>query len=670
MCGITGFTYESGNWETKRAVLQAMTSTLVHRGPDDSGLWMDRDAGIAFGHRRLSVVDLTPHGRQPMISACGRYVIVFNGEIYNFEDLRTQLGAMGAASAWRGHSDTEVILAAIAFWGVEDTLVRLTGMFALALWDRKTRTLLLARDRMGEKPLYYGWIGRTFLFGSELKALRAHPNWCGEIDRDALTLYLRHSYVPAPFSIYKNIFKLPPGTFLRLDVSTSASVQNVAKPVPYWSLKQIAGLGVGSRCSYGDHEAVEALEHLLKGAIGRQMVADVPLGAFLSGGVDSSTVVALMQAQSNRPVKTFTIGFGEAEYNEAEHAKAVASHLGTEHTALYVSPADAMSVIPSLPSLYDEPFSDSSQIPTFLVAKLARQHVTVSLSGDGGDELFGGYNRYFWATSLWNKMRWVPRTLRAAAAAAMTRVRPERWDSVFADLSPVLPARFRQRMPGDKIHKLANVLGVQDPQEMYLGFVSHWERPAELVIGATEPDTALTDPSAWAMLSNFSERMMYLDSVTYLPDDILVKVDRAAMGVSLETRVPMLDHSVVEFAWRLPLHMKVRNGQGKWILREVLNRHVPRQLMERPKMGFGLPLDAWLRGPLRDWAEDLLGEKRLTDEGVLEAEPIREKWLQHLSVRRNWQYHIWSILVFQAWLAEERKLLEVAVPESADSDLR
>jgi asparagine synthase (glutamine-hydrolysing) len=667
MCGIAGvWKQRGGNGTSVFEIVSRMAATLSHRGPDDQGIWTSEDGRLSFGHRRLSILDRSSAGHQPMRSHCGRYVVAFNGEIYNFMEIRAELDEIGPPLDWRGHSDTEVMLAALSRWGIADSLTKFTGMFAIALWDRKTQLLHLARDRMGEKPLYYGWLGGSFVFGSELKSLRVHPEWSGEIDRNALALYVRYDYVPTPFSIYKGISKLPPGTVL--SVRANGPSRGTDIPSPYWSIQRVAESGVRDRFVAGDGEAVDALEQLLKSVIRRQMVSDVPLGAFLSGGIDSSTVIALMQAESSRPVKTFTIGFDERGYDEALHAKAVARHLGTDHTELYVSPQDAMGVIPRLPTLYDEPFADSSQIPTFLVAQLARRQVTVSLSGDGGDELFGGYNRYFWATRFWNVMRWVPCSLRAAAAAWITRVRPERWDKVFADLAPVLPARLRQPMPGDKIHKLANVLGVRGPQQMYLGFVSRWERPAELVIGATEPETALTTPSTWAILSNFAERMMYLDSVTYLPDDILVKVDRAAMGVSLETRVPMLDHSIVEFAWRLPLHMKFRNGQGKWILREVLNRHVPKQLVERPKMGFSLPLDAWLRGGLRDWAEDLLGEKRLTEEGFLEPKPIREKWLQHLSGKRNWQYHLWNILVFQAWLTEERNALKAAEPERARSD--
>ena len=587
-----------------------------------------------------------------MRSACGRYVIAFNGEIYNFAEIRRDLDRLGAAPAWRGHSDTEVILAAVSHWGFATSLAKMTGMFAIALWDRDARSLYLARDRMGEKPLYYGWVGEIFLFGSELKALRAHPQWHGAIDRGALALYVRHNYVPTPFSIFRGIHKLPPATFITVAVGDRYARRDIV-PTCYWSMQEAAESGVRHSHDLTDSEAVEALGNLLRSSIARQMVADVPLGAFLSGGIDSSTVVALMQAQSKRPVRTFTIGFSETPYNEANYAKAVADHLGTAHTELYVSADDAMAVIPRLPTLYDEPFSDSSGIPTFLVAKLAREHVTVSLTGDGGDELFGGYDRYFSASRLWRWLRWLPSPLRAAFAAGMCSLPPRNWDRLLAHLSPMLPPQLRQR-PGDKLHKLANRLAVRIPEDLYLGFVSHWDRPRELVLGAAEPSTTLTAPSRWADLPDFLQRMMYVDSMTYLPDDILVKVDRAGMGVSLETRLPLLDHHVVEFAWRLPLHMKIRGGQGKWILRQLLYRHVPRHLIERPKMGFGVPLDSWLRGKLRDWAESLLDERRLKDEGFFAPTLVREKWRQHLSGLRNWQDHLWDILMFEAWLESQK----------------
>ena len=645
MCGIAGWLGP----ETATDVVTRVGDTLVHRGPDDGGSWADVAAGVTLLHRRLAIVDLSPAGHQPMASANGRYVIAFNGEIYNHLDLRRDLETSGAAPSWRGHSDTETLLAALGAWGIEAALKRCVGMFAFALWDRESRSLTLARDRMGEKPLYYGWQGRSFLFGSELKALKAHPAFRGEVDRDVLTLYLRHNYVPAPYSIYKGVFKLPPGSWLTLATDAASAV--LPAPTFYWRALDAAAQPV--REDLDDATAQAELDAGLRRSIAGQRVADVPLGAFLSGGIDSSAVVALMQAQSSRPVKTFTIGFHEKGYNEAEHAHAVAAHLGCEHTELYVTPEQAMAVIPRLPELYDEPFADSSQIPTFLVAQLARQHVTVSLSGDGGDELFGGYNRYFWASRIWRGLGSAPHALRAGVARAMAGLSPAAWNRLFAAVGFALPARFRYANPGDKLHKLAEMLAARSPEEVYLYLVSQWKQPADLVPGAAELPTVLTDRQRWAPLERFESRMMYLDQMSYLPDDILVKVDRAAMGVSLETRVPMLDHRLVEFAWSLPMRMKIRNGQGKWLLRQLLYRYVPKELIERPKMGFGVPIDAWLRGPLREWAEALLSAERLQQEGYFNPEPIREKWREHLSGRRNWAYYIWTILMFQAWLERQ-----------------
>ncbi len=652
MCGLTGFLGGGTEAAGYAPLLRRMGQAIAHRGPDDFGVWQDVDQRIGFSHRRLAIVDLSAAGHQPMASPGERFVLVFNGEIYNHLDIREELKHEGLNLRWRGHSDTETLLAGFDAWGIEPTLQRANGMFALACWDRQTNTLLLARDRLGEKPLYYGWQGqgaqRVFLFGSELKALRVHPAFSGEVDRGALSLLLRHNAISAPYSIYKNIFKLLPGTLLSISLE-----QPEVNLKTYWSGARVAMAGVANRFGGSAHQAVDELEILLKDVIGKQMMADVPLGAFLSGGVDSSTVVALMQAQSTRPVKTFTIGFQEAGYNEAEHAKAVARHLGTDHTELYVSAEQAMAVIPLLPSLYDEPFSDSSQIPTYLVSQLARQQVTVSLSGDAGDELFGGYNRYQVTDQLWGKISRVPHSLRKLGAAALTQVSPTNWTHIAGAVDGLLPAALKFSNAGEKIHKGAGVLASTSADELYLRLVSHWDDPASVVVGGLEPPTLLTgNMPSLAGLGNV-ERMMALDLLTYLPDDILAKVDRASMAVSLESRVPFLDHRVVEFAWRLPLDFKLRDGQTKWALRQVLYRHVPQALIERPKMGFGVPLDSWLRGPLRPWAEALLDESRLKREGYFHPAPIRLKWHQHLSGQRNWQHQLWDVLMFQAWLESQ-----------------
>lgn len=653
MCGLTGF-WDSSTRQNESELcrtVEQMACTLALRGPDDSGVWADERSGIALGFRRLAIVDLSPAGHQPMLSASERYAIAFNGEVYNFEALREELTRQSAAPSFRGHSDTEVMLAAIEAWGLEAAVKRFVGMFAIALWDRQEQTLHLVRDRVGIKPLYYGWAGDTFLFGSELKALKTHPAFRPEVDRDVLALYLRHNYIPSPYSIYKGIRKLPPGTILTLKAGTRD-----AEPVAYWSAQETVQAGQRTPFNGTEAEAIAQLDTLLREAVGLRMVADVPLGAFLSGGIDSSTVVALMQAQSSRPVKTFSIGFRENGYDEAPHAAKVAQHLGTEHTELYLSPEDAIAVIPTLPTLYDEPFSDSSQIPTLLVSQLARRHVTVSLSGDGGDELFGGYNRYFAGQGLWDRVGWLPSGLRRTAAGALTAMPPQMVDAMAGGLASVLPKRLGHGGVSTKVAKVAEILRVESAEEMYRNLVSHWQDPSSIVVGANggEPSTPLTCRSDWKWLPDFTQRMMYLDTMTYLPDDILCKVDRASMGVSLEARVPLLDHRVIEFAWRLPMALKIREGAGKWILRQVLYQYVPREMIERPKMGFGIPIDGWLRGPLRDWAEALLDETRLREEGFFQPAPIREKWAAHLSGRQNWQYHLWDILMFQAWLEKNR----------------
>lgn len=651
MCGITGFLSSIISDQDWTPLITDMTRQLKHRGPDDEGVWVDHKAGVALGHRRLSIVDLSKLGHQPMKSRSGRYIVVYNGEIYNFQRLRKELEQQGYF--FQSDSDTEVLLSSIEYWGIKKALENLVGMFAFALWDKKEQVLTLARDCLGEKPLYFGWQGRSFMFASELKALKMHPDWEGEIDRSALVLLMRHNCISAPRSIYRGIQKLMPGTFIQ--VGMGQKIGEVADPVPYWSARRVVEDGAENPFLYNEQEAIEALDSLLSETIQDKMISDVPLGALLSGGIDSSTIVALMQALSTQKVKTFSIGFHEKGFDEAQHAKKVARFLGTDHTELYVSPEQAMGVIPNLPQLYDEPFSDSSQIPTFLVSQMTRQYVTVALSGDGGDELFGGYNRHVLGQSLLKKLAWMPELVRSVAANCLLSVPPHSWDKIGGFFEKVISTTFPQT--GDKLHKLALVLSANSTKEMYKRFITHWNQASELVIGAEEPVTVLNNCEMWAELKEPAEQMMFMDMVSYLPDDILAKVDRAAMGVSLETRVPFLDHRVVEFAWKLPLNLKIRNGKGKWILRQVLDKYVPGDLVDRPKAGFAIPIDSWLRGPLRDWAENLLSEKRLSDEGFFNPLPIRNKWKEHLSGRRNWQYHLWDVLMFQAWNDHQKQMV-------------
>ena len=660
MCGICGF-FTLKKLSDSEVHLKNMSSSILHRGPDDFGFWKDEEAGIFLAHQRLAIVDLSPAGQQPMISDSGRYILIFNGEIYNHNEIRKELESGFSHHRWRGHSDTETLLVAIESLGLEKALKKLTGMFSLVLWDREARSLTLTRDRMGEKPLYFGWQGQadnaTLLFGSELKALKAHPVFEGQISRGSLALQLRHNYIPAPYSIYEGIHKLLPGHLL---VFQERDLKRRLMPSsrPYWSLVDIARTGIENEADITPSEAIQQLDSLLSSSIKQQMMSDVPLGAFLSGGIDSSTIVSIMQANSSRAVKTFSIGFDDKGYNEAVHAKAVARHIGTDHTELYVKPQEAIEVIPMLPKLYDEPFSDSSQIPTFLVSQLAKKSVTVALSGDGGDELFCGYNRYQLAQSIWKKLRFMPPAFKKSLSKILTAVPIENWNTYCK----FIPGASRYANFGDKVHKGANLLAAATSGELYMGLVSHWDDPSQVVLNGREPSTLLAEQLG--ELSNIDDvhRMMLLDGLTYLPDDILTKVDRASMGVSLECRVPFLDHRVVEFAWSLPLSLKLREGKTKWVLRQVLQKYVPQKLIERPKMGFGVPLDSWLRGPLRDWAEDLLDESRLKREGFFNPNLIQKKWREHLSGKRNWQYHLWDILVFQSWLEGETVEKNKAIP--------
>lgn len=648
MCGIVGVWSQAGGAGTLGRLAARMAERLAHRGPDDQGTWVDERAGLALGHRRLSILDLSPAGHQPMVSPCGRFVLSYNGEIYNHLDLRAELEEDGGAFDWRGHSDTETLLASLRHWGVTQALGRLNGMFAFALWDRSQRTLWLARDRLGEKPLYYGRCGESFLFGSELKALTVHPHWHGDVDRDALTLFMRYGYIPAPFSIYRGIAKLPPAHVMTVGDES----RFVGEPVCYWDVKDIA---VGERAAEDADRFIDELDALLRDAVKRRMASDVPLGAFLSGGIDSSTVTAMMQVQSDRPVKTFSIGFAETDYNEAPFARAVAKHLGTDHTELEVTPTEATALIPRLPEIWDEPFSDSSQIPTHLVSRLARSRVKVSLSGDGGDELFCGYTRYTRGYHFWRGTSWLPGPMRRGLATAITATPVKAWDV----LARLMPPKIRVPHLGDRVQKLATVIRDEDSDGYYRRLVSHWHAPTEVIRGGREPETLFTIRNALPRLADPRDRMMLLDTLTYLPDDILTKVDRATMAVGLEARVPLLDHRVVSFAWSAPLSLKVRGGTGKWLLRRVLERYVPAQLTERPKMGFGVPIDTWLQGPLHDWADALLDETRLRTDGYFDPEPIRQMWRSHVTGERRWHYHLWDVLMVQAWLdavKEDRRL--------------
>ncbi|WP_420024723.1 asparagine synthase (glutamine-hydrolyzing) (plasmid) [Cereibacter azotoformans] len=652
MCGLTGiYAPQVQAAELLLRLVNTLTATLVHRGPDADGNWADE--GIALGHRRLSILDLTEAGAQPMHSACGRYVIAFNGEIYNHGVLRNELERAGAAPNWRGHSDTETLLAGVAHWGLDETLRRAGGMFALALWDRVERRLFLARDRMGEKPLYWGWAGASLVFGSELKALRQHPGFPREICRHALAQYLTFAYVPAPRSIHPGVYKLEPGCILEINgAPPPAPPATPLRPEQrhgtlsirrYWSLNEM--IEAGHRTLFTDEtEAISALETTLRAAVQRQMLSDVPLGAFLSGGIDSSLIVALMQEQSDRAVQTFTVGFENPAFDESPHAAAVARHLGTDHSTLIVTESEARAVISHLPDLYDEPFGDSSQIPTHLVCRAARARVTVALSGDAGDEIFGGYNRYFWGPRIWNRLHWMPVKVRQAIGSAVASVPVPVWDKIGA------LAGGGVSRPGDKAHKLAEGLReVGTLDDLYRSLVSAW--PGErLVLGLDgAPGNILDDPLPGALMDDPVGRMMAQDMRSYLPDDILCKVDRAAMGVSLETRVPFLDPEVLALSARLPAHMKIRDGQGKWALRQMLYRHVPRALIERPKTGFSIPVGDWLRGPLREWAENLLSPSALARDGLLDPAPIRQAWVEHLSGRRDWTHRLWIILMFMAW---------------------
>jgi len=665
MCGIAGFLSVSSRapQTESEGVLRRMAETLVHRGPDDMGVWADPDAGIGLAHRRLSILDLSPQGHQPMVSACRRFVVSFNGEIYNHREIRRALdreslstpprGGPSLPLRWRGTSDTEVLLAAISAWGLARALKNLVGMYAFALWDRADRGLHLVRDRLGEKPLYYGWAGRTLVFASELKALKAHPAWRGGVDGEALTAYVRYGYVPAPKAIFTGTYKVPPASVISLSAESGMRYGS-GDPIPswqYWSARDVAFASKDEFFRGSAQDAVARLEELLSNAVRMQMVADVPVGAFLSGGVDSSAVVALMQCASSRAARTFTIGFMEEGYNEARQAKSVARYLGTDHTELYITPAEAREVIPDLPKIYDEPFGDASQIPTFLVSRLARQKVTVSLSGDGGDELFGGYPRYLLARRIWRLRRSLPYPLRTRLAGIANHVLKGGAERLYRIMLARMPSTVATRLPSrERVLRLLTALQAPSLPSFYQQFLSHVREPTRLVLGGQEPTPSFAESELPTRPHGLLQWLMYLDLTGYFPDDILVKVDRAAMANSLETRAPLLDHRLVEFSLRLPVRLKINRGGTKWVLREVLYRHVPKSLVERPKMGFGVPVGAWLRGPLREWADDLLDPGRLRQDGLLNAQLVGTLWQDHRAGRQDWQYPLWDLLMFQAWL--------------------
>ena len=652
MCGIAGF-YQgrSAGADELRGIVGAMGSALVHRGPDGHGVFVDHEFGIAMAHRRLAVIDLSENGAQPMVSASGRYVISYNGEIYNHKEIRKDFGVSDGRIEWRGHSDTEVMLAAIERWGMVEAVSRFNGMFAFAVWDRHLKLLHLGRDKFGEKPLYYACSNSTLLFGSEIRALRRHPEFQSEIDRDALTLFIRLKCIPAPYSIFRAVRKVSPGQILTFDIG-AARVGSLEKPQErtYWNIRD-----VWERCRREPNRTDEVamvgeLESILRDSVGRRMEADVPLGAFLSGGVDSSTIVALMQTMTSRRVRTFTIGYSEASYDEGGYAAAVANHLGTDHTTLTVSPADAMNVIPELPRIFDEPFADPAQIPTYLVSRLARNEVVVSLSGDGGDELFGGYNRYLLAPSLVRAIQCVPLGARRWISRSMSRISPDAIDGALGQLIPFATRRRGRRLYGELLRKAVGLLVLDSVADLYLGLISQWRDPTTVVVGGHDVGADILSLPQWTGRLEWQQHMMAADSAWYLPSDVLVQLDRASMAVALECRVPYLDPQVYEFAWRLPRAIKIRDGAGKWPLRQLLDKYVPKSLIDRPKMGFGIPIDQWLRGPLRAWAESLLDPKRISKEGYLRAEPIAEKWAQHIGGANNWHYELWNVLMFQQWL--------------------
>ena len=640
MCGIAGFISNSGhlNYQSSKKLIEKMANTLVHRGPDNVGVWCDEISGAYFGHRRLSILDLSIAGKQPMESSCGRYIITYNGEIYNFQDIKKKLETEFNIS-FKTHTDTEVILEACANWGVNNAIKEMIGMFAFSYWDRHENKLTLVRDRIGIKPLYWQYTSGRIAFASELKALRVMTDWKPEIDRQALASYMRHAYIPAPATIYKDVYKLQPGNMLTWKAGRLPEISQ------YWDPLVFVCNNGHEKQSMVDIDSIDALDDLLGDAVHRRMISDVPLGAMLSGGIDSSIVTALMQKHSKHPVKTFSIGFNETDYNEANYASQVARHLGTDHTELYVKPKHSLEVIQKLPEIYDEPFADASQIPTYLISELIKSHVTVALSGDGGDELFAGYTRYKWAGKFASASKYFPEHLRKYVASIIRNYSPQQWNKLLK----IIPSTIRPSHVGDKLYKIASILPLNSELDIYKQLVSQWPCPESVLNNGNEMNTILSNDKLNELIPEYVSRMQYMDLVTYLPDDILVKVDRASMAVGLEARVPLLDHRVVEFAWSLPLNIKIHNKQSKWLLKQLLYRYVPRKLVDRPKMGFGVPIDQWLRGPLKGWAYDLLSVERLRKDDLFNVDVVQKYLQEHMSGKRNHQYPLWVILMYQTW---------------------
>lgn len=650
MCGVAGVLQVSPRSDLASTVGR-MAAVLEHRGPDGGGVWADQEAGVALGHRRLSIIDLSANGAQPMHSSDGRYVITFNGEIYNLDRIRSELNR--GPESFRGSSDTEVMLEAISAWGLESALERFVGMFAFAVWDRRERRLHIVRDRMGIKPVYYGWCGGAFLFASELRSFLEHPSFTPQVDRDALALYMRYSYVPGPLSIFQGVSKLPPGSVV--SVAPGDGLKRVV-PRPYWSLERVVEAGARSRADadadVGDDEAADTLEALLADSVEMRLASDVPLGVFLSGGLDSSVVTALAQSRSQSAMRTFSIGFGEPEYDESERAREVAEALGTDHTELRASPEEALKVLPLMPGIYDEPFADSSQIPTFLVSRLARDHVTVALTGDGGDELFYGYRKYQTAADIWRRLERVPLPARLLAGSVLQAMPDSALKGTLGWLGPRLNSYGGDAPVEDHLRRLGRVATSRTGYDVYRRLMSIWKNTGDLVPGSREPGTVYDGGDGPSV--PLEERLMYMDMASYLPDDILTKVDRASMSVGLEARVPLLDHRVVEMVWGLPMSMKMREGRTKWLLRKVLGRHLPADLIAEEKRGFMAPVGQWLRGPLREWAEALLEPTRLRDDGYLDPTMVTRAWTQHLSGRADRHVHLWNVLMFQGWLENLR----------------